>query len=73
MDEDDMKLARELEDAGHIVIYKQNAQQCDMCGEIRELRPYGPNGEVICFPCATATPEAEKATKAAFKRIMDGG
>ena len=25
--------------------------QCDLCGKMDELRPYGPNGEFICFEC----------------------
>ena len=29
----------------------EKVQQCDLCGEIAELRPYGPNGEAICFSC----------------------
>ena len=37
---------------GNIVfLYKENDQQCDFCSEIKELRPYGPNGECICFEC----------------------
>lgn len=24
---------------------------CEMCGKVDELRPYGPNGENICFEC----------------------
>ena len=24
---------------------------CEMCGKKAELRPYGPNGENICFTC----------------------
>ena len=26
-------------------------QACEMCGVIEECRPYGPNGEQICFSC----------------------
>jgi len=25
---------------------------CDTCGKHAELRPYGPNGEWLCFSCA---------------------
>jgi len=32
-------------------IYESSPQQCDICGKIAELRPYGPNGECICFEC----------------------
>ena len=37
---------------GVVFIYEEKPQQCDGCGEIEELRPYGPNGECICFDCA---------------------
>lgn len=36
-----------------------------------ELRPYGPGGAPICFECATATPEAEARTAAAFGALLD--
>lgn len=25
---------------------------CFMCGKVAETRPYGPNGEELCFECA---------------------
>lgn len=34
-----------------VVIEPEKAQQCDFCGKVAELRPYGPNGECICFEC----------------------
>lgn len=37
-------------------IYKEKPQQCDLCGKIAELRPYGPNGETICFQCGKKDP-----------------
>lgn len=33
-------------------------QQCDTCGKIAELRPYGPRGERICYDCARVDPVA---------------
>lgn len=36
-----------------------------------ELRPYGPGGAFVCFPCATATPEREAQTAAAFGALLD--
>ena len=24
---------------------------CELCGKVAELRPYGPNGENICYTC----------------------
>lgn len=35
-----------------LIIEKENNQQCDYCGKIAELRPYGKNNAVICFDCA---------------------
>jgi hypothetical protein len=34
-----------------IIITPEPDQQCDNCGKIAELRPYGPNGSCICFAC----------------------
>lgn len=46
---------------------------CYYCGPTdRELRPYGPGGSDVCFPCATATPERDAAAKAAFGALLDG-
>ena len=42
---------------------------CDLCGKADELRPYGPNGEDVCFKCAM---KDEEAAKAAFHALMDG-
>lgn len=49
-----------------LVISQENSQQCDFCGEIRELRPYGPNGECICFKCAM---KDEKTTRQQFYKV----
>ncbi len=34
-----------------LVISMENKQQCDDCGKIAELRPYGPGGSCICYAC----------------------
>ena len=39
-----------------VVIEKEPPQQCDFCGKIAELRPYGPKGEAICVECARKDP-----------------
>ena len=62
------EMVRELEDKGVTVVYAQEPQQCDMCGEIKELRPYGPKGEAICYECATSTPEMRASSAKAMKR-----
>jgi hypothetical protein len=30
---------------------------CEMCGQVDELRPYGPNYERICFECGMKNEE----------------
>lgn len=48
-------------------------RKCHWCGATdREMRPYGPGGTWVCHPCATATPEREAQTEAAFYALMDG-
>ena len=69
--EDVRGMLRDLEDLGATVVYAQEAQQCDMCGKVRELRPYGPNGETICHECAASTPEMRAAAERAMKRYLD--
>ena len=34
-----------------IIVRREKPQQCDLCGKIDALRPYGPNKECICFEC----------------------
>ncbi|MCK5450275.1 MAG: hypothetical protein KAI70_00765 [Candidatus Omnitrophica bacterium] len=36
---------------GVFKIEAEKPQQCDSCGKIAELRPYGPGGSCICFVC----------------------
>ena len=31
--------------------------ECEMCGQVDELRPYGPNYERICFECGMKNKE----------------
>lgn len=33
---------------------------CEICGQHAELRPYGPNNENICFPCGMRDMETTK-------------
>jgi len=53
---------------GNFVIAAENPQQCDFCGGIAELRPYGPNGETVCFPCAM---KDEPSAKRQFQKRLD--
>lgn len=45
---------------------------CHYCGTANDLRPYGPGGAPVCFPCATASPEREEQAKAAFGALLEG-
>ena len=40
-----------------VIIHEEEPQQCDDCGNVAELRPYGPGGSKVCFPCAMKTPD----------------
>lgn len=40
--------------------------KCYKCNKGGDLRPYGPKGAMVCFPCATSTPEAEAETERNF-------
>lgn len=47
-------------------------QQCDACGQVDELRPYGPGGKKICHPCLEAHPEWEQEAKARYFHLVHG-
>lgn len=51
------------------MIYAEKPQQCDFCGKISELRPYGPKGECICYECGM---KDEDATKKQFSKHVFG-
>jgi hypothetical protein len=35
-----------------VIVEKTEPANCELCGRLEELRPYGPNGESICVECA---------------------
>lgn len=49
--------------SGRGVIAQEPDQMCEMCGKIDECRPYGPNGEQICFDCAMTKVGEETVNK----------
>lgn len=51
------------------IIQEQPPGRCDLCGAVAETRPYGPNGENVCFPCGM---KDEAAMKRAFQARLDG-
>lgn len=44
---------------------------CHYCQATGDLRPYGPKCAMVCFDCATATPEREAETHANFVAQLD--
>ena len=37
--------------SGRGIIAQEHDQVCELCGNIDECRPYGPNDEQVCFEC----------------------
>lgn len=54
-----------------VITWARDPQPCEVCGVERELRPYGPQGENICFACAMSTPEMQSAAERAFGGRLD--
>ena len=52
------------------VIQEQAPECCEMCGAIDECRPYGPNGENICFNCATTKCDPAQVEKRMVQHIF---
>lgn len=46
------------------LIQTQVPCRCGLCGTVAETRPYGPNGEEICYPCGRKDPKATEAKMA---------
>ena len=64
---DDVKaLVVDAIDKGRLIA-AQPPGRCEMCGDVKETRPYGPNGENVCFPCGM---KDEEAMKRAFEQRM---
>lgn len=51
------------------VIEKEDPTKCELCGKTAETRPYGPNGERVCFECGM---KDEEAAKRGFRRLVLG-
>ena len=47
-----------------IVICPTEDSICELCGKVDELRPYGPNGENICFDCGMKNKDQTEAKMA---------
>ena len=46
--------------SGRGFIAEESPQRCELCGVIEETRPYGPNGEEICFDCGMKDEETTR-------------
>lgn len=55
--------------SGRGFIAEEPIAACEMCGTIDELRPYGPNGERICFECGM---KDEETTRKQFAKYVLG-
>lgn len=55
---------------GKLVIETEPENKCEMCGQTAELRPYGPKGENVCYPCGM---KDEAAAIRAFLQRLRGG
>jgi hypothetical protein len=51
------------------IIQEESPQACQLCGVIDECRPYGPNGEEICFDCGM---KDEETTSKQFAKYVLG-
>ncbi len=56
--------------SGRGVIATEPDQMCEMCNKIDECRPYGPNGEQICFDCATTKCDQEQVNRRMMNHIF---
>lgn len=52
---------------GTVWIAAEPPGRCEVCGAVRETRPYGRGGQQICHPCAEKDPvETERQMRAFF-------
>ncbi len=54
---------------GLVIIAAEEDGLCEFCGGKAELRPYGPNGEYVCFQCGM---KDEEAAIRQFGRLLAG-
>lgn len=52
-----------------VFIEGEEERRCELCGTIAETRPYGPNGERVCFDCGM---KDEAAAERKFSELLNG-
>lgn len=55
--------------SGYGFIAEEPEGYCTKCGVFEELRPYGPNGERICFTCGM---KDEETTRKQMRKYILG-
>ena len=58
-----------VDEKGNLWIVPEPDGRCELCGAVEETRPYGPNGEQVCFSCGM---KDEEATKRQFEGRIRG-
>ena len=58
--------------SGRGVIAQEPEQMCEYCNKIDECRPYGDNGEQICFDCAMSSPERKTMAEQRMREYIFG-
>jgi hypothetical protein len=53
-----MSHRKKIDGVDTAVLIETPPAKCELCGDVAELRPYGPRGENICWACAEKNPEA---------------
>jgi hypothetical protein len=54
--------------SGKGYISKEPDRACELCGSYEECRPYGPNGEWVCFSCGMK--DEKSAIRHFQKRVL---
>ncbi len=57
--------------SGRGFVATEGPQQCDGCGEIKELRPYGRGGAIMCYACVKKT-TSDAEVEARFRNHVLG-
>ena len=52
-----------------VIIEAEEDRRCELCGKEAETRPYGPNGERVCYECGMKNP---KAVERAISKLLNG-